>query len=105
MNNEFLHNQEIGLVGRLVLNPELIDEAGLAPEHFYNKYCGDVYGSILHLSSVKNSVADVDIVNHLSDGNSEAESHWWRFLADASVNAILAAVLYVVFAVVAALSS
>lgn len=87
-NNEYLHNQELGLIGRLILDPDLIDQTGLAPEHFYNKYCGDMYGSILHLSTQKNSVSEVDIITHLSDGNKEAENHWWSFVGKTAANAI-----------------
>lgn len=93
MSNEFLHSQELGLIGRLILDPDLIDEAGLAPEHFYNKYCGDVYASILHLSSSKKSVSEVDIVTHLSDGSSTAENHWWTFVGKTAAEAISPGVL------------
>jgi len=88
MSNEFLHNQELGLIGRLILDPDLIDQCGLAPEHFYNKYCGEVYGSILHLSATKNSVSEVDIVAYLSDGNKEAENHWWSFVGKTAADAV-----------------
>lgn len=79
--NQFLNDQEVSLVGRLILNPELADECGLAPEHFANRYCGQMYGAILHLSNTKNSVEEVDIVTYLADGNKDAEAHWWSYLS------------------------
>jgi len=85
--NQFLNDQEMSLIGRLILDPDLAGECGLAPEHFSNHYCGEVYASILHLSDSKNSVEEIDIVTDLGDGSKEAETHWWSFVSRAVVKA------------------
>jgi replicative DNA helicase len=87
--NSILESAEIGIVGRAILDPSIVDHVALLPEMFNNKNCAKMWGTILHLVGLDNAVDEVSLASALASERPEDESFWMGLVTRAIGGALL----------------